>query len=77
VWYGNRWMNLSLEARCHGDGLIGYFRFFRGWLRCLLGKHNVISFCGPVLDKEDKLLGFEHYTACAYCYGEKKNGKDN
>ncbi len=73
VWYSGHWINLSLEASAHGGGFKGYRRFFHNWIKCMLGKHTIGHYCGFVHDEhDDRIIGFERYTACMYCHGLKK-----
>lgn len=72
VRYKGRWINVSLEAQSHGDGFKGYRRLFYHWFRCMIGIHRSGHFAGFVKDEDGKILGFETYTACMYCHGNKK-----
>lgn len=73
VWYGGHWINISLEAQAHGGGFKGYRRFFWHWARCAVGIHRKGHFAGFVHDENDnRIVGFESYTACMYCRGQKE-----
>lgn len=40
IWYSNHWINIHLESIANGAGFKGYYRFFKGLLLCILGKHR-------------------------------------
>lgn len=72
VWYSGHWINVTLEAVTHGGGFKGYSRFFYHWFRCMIGIHRIGHFCGFSEDEHGKVDGFESYTACMYCHGNKQ-----
>jgi hypothetical protein len=63
VRYGGRWINIPLSTQAHGGGLKGYYRFFKGWILCILSKHTY----GHVFSMRD----MKTYIRCQYCRKEK------
>jgi len=64
VWYAKHWINIRLMARTHGGGIKGYYRFFMGWVRCILGYHS--------FTRVYKILYRSSHTQCSYCNKEKE-----
>lgn len=63
VWYADHWINIHLSATSHGSGIKGYYRFFKGWIQCMFGKHSYIH-----VFRFDKGKDIE----CSYCWKEKE-----
>lgn len=63
VWYSGRWINIHLGAAASGDGIRGYYLFFKGWLKCVLGKHTYIHIF--------RMKTFTSHKQCSYCRKEK------
>jgi hypothetical protein len=63
IWYGGHWINIHLMATANGGGIKGYYRFFKGWIRCIFGRHSYSS----VFKMSDMKLHIE----CSYCRKEK------
>lgn len=68
VWYAGHWINIPLMAQANGDGIKGYYRFFKGWIECMFGKHRYIH----VFRMKDMKRSVE----CSYCWKEKEIEKD-
>lgn len=68
VWYAKHWINISLMAQANGDGIKGYYRFFKGWIECIFGKHRYTH----VFHMKDMRESVE----CSYCRKEKDDEKD-
>lgn len=68
VWYAEHWINISLMAQANGDGIKGYYRFFKGWIECIFGKHRYTH----VFHMKDMRKSVE----CSYCRKEKDDEKD-
>lgn len=68
VWYADHWINIHLMAQANGDGIKGYYRFFKGWIECIFGKHRYVH----VFHMNDMRRSVE----CTYCWKEKEIEKD-
>lgn len=68
VWYSNHWININLMALANGGGLKGYYRFFKGFIECIFGKHRYTH----VFRTSD----WTSHIQCSYCQKEKDNEKD-
>ncbi len=68
VWYGDHWINIHLMATANGGGIKGYYRFFRGWIKCIFGFHSY----GHVFKMND----MKTHRECSYCWKEKELEKD-
>jgi hypothetical protein len=63
IWYSNHWINVSSEIGYYGGGVKGTYRFFKGWIKCLFGKHSYSDiFC---------LKQWQAEHRCHYCRKEK------
>lgn len=68
IWYSGHWINIHLMARANGDGIKGYYRFFSGWIKCIVGKHQYRNVF--------KMSDMKSHIECSYCRKEKENEKD-
>ena len=59
IWYHGHWINIHLESIANGGGFKGYYRFFKGLLLCILGKHRYIF----VFSTKDS----NSHKNCSYC----------
>jgi hypothetical protein len=50
-------------AQANGGGIKGYYRFFKGWIECMFGKHRY----SYVFRKKQMKTCIE----CAFCWKEK------
>jgi hypothetical protein len=64
VWYYGHWINIHLMAQANGDGLKGYYRFFKGWIKCIFGHHSY-SYVFRMSDMKTQ-------RECSYCWKEKE-----
>ena len=64
IWYAGHWINIRLMARTYGDGIKGYYRFFKGWIRCIFNRHSF----GHVY----KIRTRSSHIQCNYCNKEKE-----
>ena len=71
VWYADHWINIHLMAQANGDGIKGYYRFFKGWIECVFGKHSYRH-----VFKFYKTYDNKSTIECAYCWKEKEIEKD-
>lgn len=66
VWYGNRWMNISMQIMIHGEGFKGFKTFSKKIFDCaILKKHS--------FHKVFYVDTLEHVTECSYCHLRKEN----
>lgn len=68
VWYSGHWINIHLMAAANGGGIKGYYRFFKGWFKCIVGKHQYSSVF--------KMSDMKSHIECSYCRKENKIEKD-
>ena len=55
-------------ATADGGGIKGYYRFFKGWIKCMFGKHQYHHVF--------KMSDMNRYVECSYCWKEKEIEKD-
>ena len=68
LWYSGHWININLMAQANGDGIKGYYRFFKGWIECIFGKHRYVYVF--------RIKHMKTSVECSYCWKEKEIEKD-
>lgn len=68
IWYSDHWINIHLMAQANGGGIKGYYRFFKGWIECIFGKHRYIHVF--------RIKHMKTCVECSYCWKEKEIEKN-
>jgi hypothetical protein len=64
LWYSDHWINITLIATCNGGGIKGYYRFFKGLLKCIASQHSYINVY--------RIISHSSRIQCSYCNKEKE-----